>query len=378
MNTITSRRSKSNNMSSTHILSAAAAAAALLLIPCCSAFMGPTTFMHASSSATARLAQSSRHHAEKPPIGSIVTIDCELTPAADFVPESLIDTHGQFTFVLGGGNYLPGLHELVADMTVGMLVDGAELDAGWGSRNPNMIAVIQKKDMQIDVSSITIGTELVLVNGMKARVTDVTDETFTIDANPPMAGASYTAVVELLSFEDAPTQTEYSPQGVDSTYQLATFGLGCFWGGELEFMRVPGVVGTKVGYTQGHKLDPTYEEVCSGTTGHTEAIMVTYDPRVVSYEKLVTTAMDRLGANKFLLNQVGNDKGTQYRSGVYYFNDNQKEIAERILATFGDTVKTECKPAAKWYDAETYHQQYLLKGGQSARKNDDSTIRCYG
>ena len=338
------------------------------------AFMISKPFMIHSQRTPAKLAMAGK----KPQIGSIVTIDCELTPEGDFVPEPLIDTKGQFTFVLGGGNYLPGLHELVADMSLGMLVDGVSLDAGWGSKNPNLIAVIQKKDMEIDVSTLKIGTEMYLVNGMKATVTALTDETFTIDANPAMAGASYSAVVELLSFEDGPSNSEFSPQGVHSTFQIATFALGCFWGGELEFMRVPGVVGTKVGYTQGQKLNPTYEEVCSGTTGHTEAIMVTYDPCIVSYESLVAKAMDRLGSDKYLLNQVGNDRGTQYRSGVYYHDDKQKEVAERIMQTFGEDCRTECLPAGKWYDAETYHQQYLLKGGQSARKNDDKKIRCYG
>jgi peptide-methionine (S)-S-oxide reductase len=213
---------------------------------------------------------------------------------------------------------------------------------------------------------------------MKAVVTQVTDETFTIDANPPLSGTSYLVTLKLLSIEDGPKQLEYAPQGVESTYQVATFALGCFWGGELEFMRQEGVVGTKVGYTQGKKEDPTYKEVCSGTTGHTEAIMVTYDPRIVSYRDLVTIAMDRLGENKYLLNQVGNDRGTQYRHGVYYHDDKQKEIAMEVVAHFGEDCKTEVLPAKRFWDAEDYHQQYLLKGGQSARKGDKTTIRCYG
>ena len=340
----------------------------------CNAFMVSSPSLILSHRTPSRLAMAGK----KPQMGSIVTIDCELTPEGDFVPEPLIDTKGQFTFVLGGGNYLPGLHELVADMSLGMLVDGVSLDAGWGSKNPNLIAVMQKKDMEIDVSTLKIGTELYLVNGMKATVTALSDATFTIDANPAMAGASYNAVIELLSFEDGPSIGEFSPQGTPSTFQIATFALGCFWGGELEFMRVPGVVGTKVGFTQGQKVNPTYEEVCSGTTGHTEAIMVTYDPRIVSYDSLVSKAMDRLGPDKYLLNQVGNDRGTQYRSGVYYHDDKQRVIAENIMQTFGEDCRTECLPAGKWYDAETYHQQYLLKGGQSARKNEDKKIRCYG
>lgn len=182
----------------------------------------------------------------------------------------------------------------------------------------------------------------------------------------------------LENVEDGPTVFEFQEEGNKGTYEVATFALGCFWGGELEMMRQQGVVGTKVGYTQGEKLEPSYQEVCSGTTGHTEAIMVTYDPSVISYESLVKLAMDRLGENKYLLNQVGNDRGTQYRHGVYYHNEEQKKDAESVMQGFGADCKTECLPAEKFWDAEEYHQQYLLKGGQSARKGDGSTIRCYG
>lgn len=316
----------------------------------------------------------------KPALGSIVTIECDMKPEGDFVPEPLIDTKGKMSFVLGGGNYLPGLHDLVAGMTVGEMVENVSLDAGWGSRNSNLVATIQKAEMgdQIDVKQLDVGVELYLVNGMKAVVTEVSDDTFTIDANPPLAGASYNAKVELLEVEDGPTETGYVPESTETTFHVATFALGCFWGGELEFMRKEGVVGTKVGYTQGEKEDPSYTEVCSGTTGHTEACMVTYDPRATTYRSLVSLAMERLGDNKYLLNQVGNDRGTQYRHGVYYHNDMQKEIAEEVVGSYGDDCATEVLPAETFYDAEDYHQQYLLKGGQSARKNDSTAIRCYG
>jgi peptide-methionine (S)-S-oxide reductase len=143
-------------------------------------------------------------------------------------------------------------------------------------------------------------------------------------------------------------------------------------------MREPGVVGTGVGYTQGQIEQPTYEQVCSGTTGHTEAIVVTYDPALVTYERLGQLAMERLGENRYLRNQVGNDKGTQYRHGIYYHTQEQKKIAEGIISSYGEDCQTECLPAQKFYFAEDYHQQYLLKGGQSARKRDSSVIRCYG
>eukprot|EP00546_Thalassionema_frauenfeldii_P013049 CAMPEP_0178924740 /NCGR_PEP_ID=MMETSP0786-20121207/17498_1 /TAXON_ID=186022 /ORGANISM="Thalassionema frauenfeldii, Strain CCMP 1798" /LENGTH=352 /DNA_ID=CAMNT_0020599491 /DNA_START=72 /DNA_END=1130 /DNA_ORIENTATION=+ len=345
----------------------------LLFFACNDAFINP--LVHSPP-----LSVSRKSIVAKAQRGSIVTVDCEMNPEGDFVPEPLIDTDGLLTFVLFGGNYLPGLHDLVESMNVGDEVEDVSLDAGWGSASPNLVATIQKADMgdQIDIDQLKVGVELYLVNGMKAVVTEITDETFTIDANPPLAGASYSARVKLLNVENGPTETEYVPEGYNSNYKVATFALGCFWGGELEFMRQKGVVGTKVGYTQGEKEEPTYKEVCSGTTGHTEAIMVTFDPRVVSYNQLVTVAMDRLGENKYLLNQVGNDKGTQYRHGVYYHDDMQKEIAEKIVASFGSDVKTEVLPAKFFWDAEDYHMQYLLKGGQSARKGATETIRCYG
>lgn len=142
-------------------------------------------------------------------------------------------------------------------------------------------------------------------------------------------------------------------------------------------MRQPGVVSTMVGYTQGEKEDPSYEEVCSGSTGHTEGIQIVYNPQEVSFDELVELAMERLGDSKFKLNQVGNDRGTQYRHGIYYHNDSQKEVAQSAIFTIPNCV-TECKSATVFYPAEEYHQQYLLKGGQSAKKNDKETIRCYG
>ena len=141
------------------------------------------------------------------------------------------------------------------------------------------------------------------------------------------------------------------------------------------------MISTHVGYTQGHKVNPTYEEVCSGTTGHTEAIRIVYDENVVSYESLVRLGLDRLGGDVYRLNRVGNDRGTQYRHGIYYHRDDQRRVAEELLgklASGGREVMTELKEARTFYMAEEYHQQYLLKGGQSARKGSRETIRCYG
>lgn len=344
--------------------------------------MKPLSAEASASSTSASGSTSSYALDRKPTKGDIVTVDWNLEPRGDFVAEPLFDTTGQISFVLHGGNYLPGLHELVATLKPGEAVDNVVLDAGWGDRREDLVVKMPKQD-NLDMSKINVGTELMLANGLKCVVTEVGEEDFTIDANPPLAGASYSANVKLVRVEEGPSKLLYrEDDGEDNTqtgrYDVATFGLGCFWGGELEFMRVPGVVGTKVGYTQGEKENPAYKEVCSGTTGHTEAIQIVYDPAAVSYEKLVHVAMDRLDDNKYLLNQVGNDRGTQYRHGIYYHTNEQREIAQKILDTFGDGCKTELEQATVFYDAEDYHQQYLLKSGQSSRKNDDTNIRCYG
>jgi peptide-methionine (S)-S-oxide reductase len=287
------------------------------------------------------------------------------------------------SFVLGAGNYLPGLHDLVASLVPGGSCEKVSLDAGWGEPNPDLVVEASFADSGLDPSQVSVGVELFLGNGMKCIVTAIDDSKtkFTIDANPPLAGASYLASVKLLKVEEGPIIGEYqegSNSEGSSRFAVATFALGCFWGGELEYMREPGVVGTSVGYTQGYMINPSYEQVCSGTTGHTEAMAVIYDPEQVSYDRLVHLAMNRLEGSKYLPNQVGNDKGTQYRHGVYYHNALQKQVAEEIVGSYGPDCVTECLPAKKYWIAEPEHQQYLLKGGQTARKGDKAVIRCYG
>ena len=152
-------------------------------------------------------------------------------------------------------------------------------------------------------------------------------------------------------------------------YAIATFAAGCFWGVELAYQREPGVVGTAVGYTQGSTEAPSYEQVCSGTTGHTEAVQVVFDPSSVSYERLCQLLIDRLGENVWRENQVGNDMGTQYRSGIYYTTEPQRALAEaakgayeKALAAKGyGPITTEILAAPTFYYAEDYHQQYLAK-----------------
>merc|ERR1712113_1205430 len=144
-------------------------------------------------------------------------------------------------------------------------------------------------------------------------------------------------------------------------------------GGELAFMRVPGVVGTRVGYSQGVTKNPSYEDVCTGKTNHRESIMVVYDPDVVSYKELITVALERLVAtrqhfappfsNKIFLEDDFERNNKQYKFGFYFHSDHQEEVGKRELLYKKD-FEVEQLPASTFYDAEEYHQQYLLKGGQ--------------
>jgi peptide-methionine (S)-S-oxide reductase len=316
-----------------------------------------------------------------PQPGDVVTVNYTLKPDGDFVPNPLFDD-GTVSFILDGGNYLPALHTIVAKLSPGE-TQSCTMDAGYGEPREELIATISIASSGISKNELSVGRELFLANGMKCTIVDVDldkEETFTIDANHKLAGTTYSAEVELKGFESGPSlwQFVYTPEAVPgSKFDVLTIALGCFWGGELAYMRVPGVVGSYVGYTQGPKDDPTYEEVCSGTSGHTEAIQVIFDTSKVSYEELVKIGMEKLGDSRPLVNQVGNDQGTQYRHGVYYHNFEQMLLAKSVIESYAGCV-TECMEASKFYKAEEYHQQYLLKGGQSARKNAQETIRCYG
>ncbi|XP_072964038.1 peptide methionine sulfoxide reductase A3-like [Typha angustifolia] len=167
--------------------------------------------------------------------------------------------------------------------------------------------------------------------------------------------------------------------------EFAQFGAGCFWGVELAFQRIPGVTKTEVGYSQGNLHEPTYEDVCTGTTNHSEVVRVQYDPRLCKYEDLLDLFWGR--HDPTTLNRQGNDVGTQYRSGIYFYTPEQEKAAieslERHQKALNRKIMTEILPAKKFYRAEEYHQQYLEKGGrfgfkQSAAKGCNDPIRCYG
>jgi peptide-methionine (S)-S-oxide reductase len=149
--------------------------------------------------------------------------------------------------------------------------------------------------------------------------------------------------------------------------EIAMFGLGCFWGAERKFWQQEGVFSTSVGYAAGLTPNPTYEEVCSGMTGHNEVVRVVYDPNVISYETLLKVFWESHDPTQGM--RQGNDAGTQYRSGIYTYSDAQKEaaIASRDSyqtalqqANYGE-ITTEILDAPEFYYAETYHQQYLAK-----------------
>jgi peptide-methionine (S)-S-oxide reductase len=148
---------------------------------------------------------------------------------------------------------------------------------------------------------------------------------------------------------------------------MAIFGMGCFWGAERKFWQTKGVYSTAVGYGGGYTANPTYQEVCSGGTGHAEVVRVVYDPKVVSFETLLGLFWENHDPTQGM--RQGNDVGTQYRSVIYYFDDKQKQAIEtslrdyqaRLAAAGYGPIQTEIKPAPPFYFAEAYHQQYLAK-----------------
>jgi peptide-methionine (S)-S-oxide reductase len=147
----------------------------------------------------------------------------------------------------------------------------------------------------------------------------------------------------------------------------AVFGMGCFWGAERLFWKLPGVYSTAVGYAGGFTQNPTYEEVCTGGTGHTEVVKVVYDPEKIDYEDLLKAFWESHDPTQGM--RQGNDVGTQYRSAIYYIDEEQRETAEKSKAAYQErlsaahrgVITTEVLKAPEFYYAEDYHQQYLAK-----------------
>ncbi|MCL1474077.1 peptide-methionine (S)-S-oxide reductase MsrA [Argonema antarcticum] len=153
------------------------------------------------------------------------------------------------------------------------------------------------------------------------------------------------------------------PDGMET----AMFGMGCFWGAERKFWQLEGVYTTAVGYAAGVTPNPTYQEVCSGMTGHNEVVLVVFDPKVISYEQLLKAFWESHNPTQGM--RQGNDAGTQYRSGIYVYSQNQKKLAEASRDAYQQALKasnygeitTEIIDAPEFYYAEGYHQQYLAK-----------------
>ena len=148
--------------------------------------------------------------------------------------------------------------------------------------------------------------------------------------------------------------------------ERAIFASGCFWGTEYYFQKAPGVISTTVGYIGGKVANPTYREVCSGTTGHAEATEVFYDPSKTDFETLARLFFETHDPTQ--MNRQGPDIGTQYRSAVFYLNNEQKEITEKLISLLeekGLKIATEVTPATEFYTAENYHQDYYKNNGSS-------------
>jgi len=165
------------------------------------------------------------------------------------------------------------------------------------------------------------------------------------------------------SATDASTQPTTWP--TDPRYETATFAAGCFWGSQAMFERVPGVIHTRVGYSGGHTQNPTYEDVCTDLTGHAESVEIQFDPKVVSYQQLLTVFFEN--HDPTTMNRQGPDSGTQYRSVIFYHSEEQKAQAEAEIKKRTDSgdyvgpIVTQVVQAGPFYPAEDYHQFYFDK-----------------
>ena len=178
---------------------------------------------------------------------------------------------------------------------------------------------------------------------------------------------------------DAPVVTDEIPEG----FEVALFGLGCFWGAEEIYWQVPGVWSTSVGYAGGDTPNPSYDEVCSGLTNHTEAVRIVFDPAQVSYADLVKTFFEVHDPTQGY--RQGNDVGTQYRSAIYWTTPEQEQIARDLTKVYGEELKrrrlgditTEIRPASEtpYYYAEDHHQQYLAKNPFGYRCHANTGVR---
>ncbi|MBN2188063.1 MAG: bifunctional methionine sulfoxide reductase B/A protein [Chitinispirillaceae bacterium] len=263
-------------------------------------------------------------------------------------------------------NHRPGIYvDIVSGEPLFCSLDKFESGTGWPSFTKPLVKgnVTEKADkslgmLRTEVKSAKAGSHLGHV----------------FEDGPAPTGLRYcinSAALRFIPAEDLEKEGygEYKDMFTNSTiagkYEQATFAAGCFWGVEYSFKQVKGVVSTGVGYTGGHTANPTYEMVCSDATGHAEAVLVTFDPKVVSYERL----LDFFWAihDPTTLNRQGPDTGSQYRSAIFYHSEEQKQTAMQSKSRLDNSrrlksrVVTEIVPASKFYKAEEYHQDYFNK-----------------
>jgi len=229
-------------------------------------------------------------------VGDYVKVRLDITDAEGApIPGLLFDT-GDVTFAIRGGGYLDCIHDIAGRLAPGESCDEV-VASPWGEYQAGLVVELDHSNLP---DGVTEGDTLRLFTGQKMRVTSLTPDKATLDANAPLAGVSARVRMEML---------ERQPNDVLETMTVAT---GCYWGGELAFQRTPGVAATAVGFTDGHQSNPTYSQVCAGGTGHTEAIQVLYDPTMVTYEQLLRVTWDR--HNPTQANGQGNDIGDSYRA----------------------------------------------------------------
>lgn len=186
-----------------------------------------------------------------------------------------------------------------------------------------------------------------------------------ITVQEALPGRNTPITIDDVHFVNQSSLTAKPPQGCEQVL----LGMGCFWGAERLFWQLDGVISTSVGYSGGFTPNPTYEEVCSGQTGHTEVVRVVFDPQIITFEQLLHAFWERHNPTQGM--RQGNDLGTQYRSAIYVFSDEQlqtaiksKQAYQELLGDESQQITTEILPAGKYYYAENYHQQYLAKNPQ--------------
>lgn len=186
-----------------------------------------------------------------------------------------------------------------------------------------------------------------------------------ITVQEALPGRNTPITIDDVHFVNQSSLTAKPPQGCEQVL----LGMGCFWGAERLFWQLNGVISTSVGYSGGFTPNPTYEEVCSGQTGHTEVVRVVFDPQIITFEQLLHAFWERHNPTQGM--RQGNDLGTQYRSAIYVFSDEQlqtaiksKQAYQELLGDESQQITTEILPAGKYYYAENYHQQYLAKNPQ--------------